>query len=265
MNNSRTASRLFRRVFHLFIGIFIMSNSFSQENYLNGYIIQLNGDTLKGFVDYRNWKINPDKINFKEDLNGVKTNYAAIDIKAFGVEGEKYVSAIAETEISPSSLNNITPDQALNIIIDTSFLQTIIEGEKSLYYKVNRFGNDQFYVKIDNKYELLTFKRYLVKKDGKDIAAENKKYIGQLSFYLNSCSELQSKLKDTEYSTKSLKELFFMYYSCTGSEIEFVKEKEKVKVEFGFLAGLSLTTLKFESEEFDYLVNADYPYSANPA
>jgi len=185
MNHSRTASRLFRRVLHLFIGIFMMSNSFSQENYIDGYVIKIDGDTLKGYVDYRDWQINPDNISFKKELSDQKLNYTPIDIQGFGVDGEKYESAIAQTEISPSSINNITKDTELNIVIDTSFLRTIIQGEKSLYYKKTNFGNDQFYVKMDGKFELLTYKRYLVSRDGKDIAAENRKYLGQLSYYLS--------------------------------------------------------------------------------
>lgn len=265
MNKILLTNNVLRKLLPIVVGFFITQMSFGQENFLSGYIIKINGDSLKGYVDYRNWKINPDKIFFKEELSSNKTNYNAIDIKAFGVEGEKYVSAIAETEISPSSLNNITPDPALRIIIDTSFLQCIIQGEKSLYYKVNSFGNDQFYIEMDNKYELLTFKRYLAKRDGKDVAAENKKYLGQLSFYLNSCSDVQTKLNDTQYNTKSLKELFQVYYSCSGTAIEFAKEKEKVQVEFGVLAGMSLTTINFKSDDYKYLVSADFPQSANPA
>ncbi len=168
-----------------------------------------------------------------------------------------------ESEISPVNLNNLLPNPELNIILDTIFLQTLIQGEKSLYYSMNEIGNDQFYVKIDGKHELLLYKKYLKIQDGADVAAENKKYLGQLAFYLKGCTEIPIKLRDTRYSKSSIKDLFLLYYSCTESEFEFMKKKETVKVEFGVLAGASVTNIEFRGDEFEYLVNPDFSQSVD--
>ena len=94
----------------------------------------------------------------------------------------------------------------MKIIIDTSFLEAIIQGEKSLYSHVNYIGDDQFYIKLDGKYDLLVYKKYLGVQDGKHRAMENRKYLGQLTLYLMGCPEIQIKLKDISYSKNSLRE-----------------------------------------------------------
>ncbi len=49
----------------LFLFMFLQA-SFCQENYQPGYIVGLKGDTLHGFINYRNWERNPDKISFRK-------------------------------------------------------------------------------------------------------------------------------------------------------------------------------------------------------
>jgi len=49
-------------------GILFSQFIFSQENFTTGYVIKLNGDSISGYVDYRNWEINPTKIIFKDKL-----------------------------------------------------------------------------------------------------------------------------------------------------------------------------------------------------
>ena len=50
-----------------------VSLAYSQENFVAGSIIKLNGDTVKGYVDYRNWERNPNQIKFKERESAEKT------------------------------------------------------------------------------------------------------------------------------------------------------------------------------------------------
>lgn len=151
----------------------------------------------------------------------------------------------------------------MKIKVDTTFLQTLIKGEKSLYYYKNAEKRENFYIKKGNDFELLYYKRYLANQDGKRIIADSKKYIGQLNLYLHDCATIYSKLEDVSYTRNSLKNLFQYYYECTPSNISFQKETEKIKPEFGILAGASLTSLEFKSREFAYLVNGEFTSSVN--
>ena len=215
------------RIALVFMGILAFQKSFSQENYLQGYLISLKGDTIHGFINYRNWEKNPNEISFKEKIGDTHVNYSPINIKGFSVLDEKYESAIIETEITPNNTKDLNWDSELKIRIDTIFLQTMIVGRKSLYLYMNNIGNEQFYIKEDTTYKLLIHKKYLKLQDGLTVIADNNIYKGQLYTYLSDCSSIKPKMKELEYRKKSMENLFQYYYANTNSEIKFQKKNRK--------------------------------------
>jgi hypothetical protein len=223
-------------------------------------------DTLHGYINYKNWEINPDKINFKNKDENTVSVYTPVDIKEFRASDELYVGAIVNSEISPSRTDQLKENPFVNIIVDTVFLQTIYNGDKSLYYYKNVVGKDNFYTKNDSGLQLLIYKKYLKKQNqySNNAIVENKSYLGQLALYLSDCSIIQSKLSNTAYTQKSLEGLFKYYYTCAQSEPLFQKTREKVKTEFGILAGVSISSLAFKGSIYPYLKNADFSYSTNP-
>jgi len=42
------------------------TTSYGKETLYPGYIITLKNDTVNGYIDYKNWDKNPDKILFKK-------------------------------------------------------------------------------------------------------------------------------------------------------------------------------------------------------
>lgn len=243
---------------------FITPNIYAQENYLPGIIIKKDDVAVKGFIDYGNWAVNPNEISFKQGLSKPAVIYSPMDIAAFKVEDEVYVSAIVEAKISTNRIDRIKVNQDLETEVDTTFLQTIIEGEKSLYFYKNKLDVGNFYIKNAGEFELLQYWKYL-KKDVLDVGspsekkytAEQKKYIGQLTLYLNDCAKIKSKLNNTTYTLKSLKSLFESYYSCADATSTFSKNTDKYLLNFGVLAGATYNKLKFETipefaDGFDY-------------
>ncbi len=230
---------LHKRIVLLFLAILLAYPVFSQENYLSGFVLLSSEDTVHGYIDYRNWRINPDEISFKKDLSDNKIIYTPLSCKGFGVMDEIYESGIINTEISPTKTSQLDDKSELRIRIDTTFLQAIILGKKSLYYYVNDLGNEQFYIKKDTVYELLIYKKYLKNGNQGRSIIENKKFIGQLLIYFNDCQTIQSEIKKLEYRRKSIQNLFLSYYESTKSKIEFEKKVEKVAAELAVLAGCS--------------------------
>lgn len=237
--------------------------AFSQENYIPGYVIKNSNDTVFGFVDYRNWEKNPVMVKFKKNIEDAPISFNPIDITEFMVDGEIYVSGIINTEISPIQTDKLIDAPQINITVDTTFLQTLFRGKKSLYYYKNSDGRENFYIKQDTGFDLLIYKRYLKQQDSKRVITENRKYLGQLTLYLNDCETINSRLENTSYNQKSLIKLFQYYYKCSPSDISFQKGIEKIHTEIGVLAGFSLTSLKFSSDAFAYLVEAGYDPSIN--
>ena len=214
------------------VGFLLFQLSFSQGNYLSGYVIDLEKDTIKGFIDYKNWNANPDKINFKIRRDTTSILYSTSSIVEFGVKDEMYISAIVNTETSPTQSNILQENSVLNFKLDTVFLQTLYKGSKDLYYYKSEKGKDNFYIKDGQNLELLIYKKYaLLKYDERGrttyVVKENKKYKGQLAHYLSDCSSIQSKLLNTGYSQVSLEEIFKYYYTCSQNDIQFQKKKAK--------------------------------------
>lgn len=235
---------------------------FSQENFIPGWVISLNGDTIRGTIDYQFWVVNPTTIKFQKDSKAAKIKYTPTEIKKFSVYGELYISAIVQSEIGiVTSFENLSE---LKMKTDTTFLQTIIEGPKSLYHYKNSDKKDQFYIKEDGKIVLLIYKKYYKKKGGNTELVENSKYKGQLAFYLKDLPTISSILKKTTYTKEGLTEAFKAYYSGVSAKTEFQNFGETAelsrmqttsffKPEFGIVAGMSRTNISFDGYVPNYL------------
>lgn len=240
MQKKRTISRLAL----VFSGILLFQIVHSQEKYLPGYVINLKGDTLSGFIDYRNWKINPGKINFKDRAENKKFTFLPSDIIEFKVKDEVYVSAIINIETSPRSTAELNYDKAMHLQAEAAFLQTFYKGKKSLYHYFN-YGKDYFYIRQDTTFELLLYKKYLfvqgdnpLIKENNTIIKENKAYLGQLDNYLHDCPGIEDRLTKTTYKQASMDNLFKYYYETTQSGISFKKNIERISIETGVLGGV---------------------------
>ncbi len=251
------------RVILIVLTVFFVQTSFSQKNYLAGQIITLDGDTLNGQINYRNWIINPKKISFRSSTSSKKTVYVPMNIRGFVVSGKIYQSAIVKIEISPTQTSDLGFDPKLHFEIDTLFLQAIIAGTKSLYYYKNNNSNENFYIKQNGVFDLLIHKAYLEEGLRNYVKKENNKYLGQLALYLSDCASTQTLLKPTQYNLKSLRKLFQNYYKCTGSFVTYENIAHNVSLNIGALAGVSLTSLEFDgsASSIKYLVNTDFPNS----
>ncbi len=239
---------------------------FAQENFQPGYILQNNGDTVYGSIDYRNWEKSPDRITFKATNNSEPQIYRPMTIKGFMVADARYRGAVLQTEVSPVNTNDLDYEPALRFETDTTFLEVLVQGTKELLYYMNEEGNRQFYLCNGNEISFLTFKKYLKDFEGKTIIAENNNFRNQLSYYFNDCPNLQGKISKTPYTQTGLTDLFKAYYGCKQQSSTYQRNTDKTKVTFGLEAGLSMTSIKFnQNDDFDYLSNADFSSSFNPA
>lgn len=246
------------RLITLILGILISQFSFSQTNYIPGYVVQITGDTAFGFIDYRNWSENPNRVTFKLNEGSNSIKYTPTDIVGFSVYDEIYMSGIVEYETSPFKTSELVESPALYFKLDTIFLQALYIGNKSLFYYKNIYGKEHFYIRGDTGFELLVYKKYIVGKNGQIIIKENNRYLGQLTLYLSDCPDISLKLKNTSYSKKSLKNLFQYYYANVSTDPYFQNNAEKISTEVGVLAGVSFSYLKFQSRASPTLVNAVY-------
>ena len=265
----------FTKIFLILLLLCSFAKAKCQNDLHEGEITLFNGKSIQGFVGYKLWERNPVKINFRENPDSKSITYGIKDLARFSVRNDSYVRAIVNEEISLTT----TYDEKLNLVTDTVFLQTLISGPKSLFYLKNRDGKELFYILQGTTYELLVFKTFYQDIDRSDnqngnlinqstgtakVVTANKKFIGQLSVYLNDCPSIQSQLTKTIYGKESLTNLFEFYYKSTNQQVHFQKKSEKTKGIFGLLAGPSVSKINFYDSSFHQdLVNLNFPSSTN--
>jgi hypothetical protein len=232
------------------------SNVFGQVNFQPGYVVSLQGDTLKGYIDYRNWEKNPKLISFSETPEGSRQEFHALGIRSFFVSGDLYEGAIVKVETSSTMTDGLTYKFEPELRTDTVFVRALVRGEKSLYhyhYTDATVAKDQLYIRTENGLDLLIFKSYFRDYTGDDnykgtkTVAQNNRYINQLALYLQDCPGIQKKFRGIRYNSKSVKRLFDSYYGCTNKEARFEEKEVKYPLEVGVLLGGTQTSLRFSS------------------
>ena len=210
--NLRTYILLFRHL--LLFSLLLPHLVFSQKNYQPGYIITPAKDTVEGYIDYRNWSYSPNSIRFVKELGSEPVAYGTSDILGFQVNQEHYFSGEVDIEISSRNVNTLDYEIAENLERVNGFLRALVMGEKWLLYLKPQAKAENFYIKKDDQFELLLYKKYFSYKDGEPVMRENRTFLGQLTLYLNDCDKIEGELSRVNYSTKSLVSLFRAYNKC---------------------------------------------------
>ncbi|MEP7377659.1 MAG: hypothetical protein ABI675_29915 [Chitinophagaceae bacterium] len=185
----------------------IFIHVFSQKNFLPGRIQKIDGQIVKGLIDYRQWDENPVKIRFKED-QGYEILYAASDINWFEVTGrDTYVSAVVTKDIRPVKYDEITVETKDSVVTDTVFLRELVFGDKLSLYLL-RDNKDHFYVKgVSKSYQELNYKVYLVNNSGANFMDVKPIYKGQLKKFISNetmAKKLERQIDNTGYEEKGL-------------------------------------------------------------
>jgi len=134
---------------YLFITLIFVTPLFSsaQSNYKSGYLITLKGDTVNGFINYKDWDKNPKVIDFKSNLEDNKTEYSVRNIVAFTINGyEKYKRF--NLWISQDYVDHEKLVQWLDTTVkfDTVFLRTVTTGKNLTLYAYKDKIKPRFFI-----------------------------------------------------------------------------------------------------------------------
>ncbi len=138
------------KCFHkLFLLVFILPLfSSAQTNYKPGYVVTLKGDTLRGYIDYREWNKTPTDIQFKKDAGaGNAETFSAKNAMAFAVTGleyyERHYVSISQDQVDMSLLSHGVDTTTLS---NTVFLRLLTKGKYISLYGYNDAIKQRFYV-----------------------------------------------------------------------------------------------------------------------
>ncbi len=257
----------------ILVNFFFLSHSIAQKNFEPGYMVTLQKDTIKGLIENQNKYKIPDLFLFKDNSEAKTQIYYPGSVLAFSVGGNRFLSAEIQTDqliVEKQGTHN--PDPMLRKV----FLLVLAEGNRNLYRYADKSGRGCFFIKGPDGYELLVYKEYMdtIYRENEtaptSILKKDKKYIGQLTVYLQDCPAIHKYLGTTAYNDKSLTSLYSKYYQKCGAQQSFyLKQKQKVKLSIGLLGGISFSSVQFETDDpmniRKITTRADYSVSKTPA
>lgn len=158
---------------------------FAQTNFHQGYVVKSNGDTVKGYIDYREWSESPLSVDFKATkADQLTQHFDPTTARGFGVNG-------METYITYSGLisNDLNHFPNLAVKLDTSkvqatvFLRLVTSGSHLSFYSQADSRKYRYFVAESNGAPVeLKFTQYYNEQHD---AVERAFFRGQLIFYIN--------------------------------------------------------------------------------
>jgi len=118
----------------LSIAILLLLCAFSlaqaQKNYKPAMLVKASGDTIKGYINYKEWDETPKIIEFKTSLEDAKPEkYTAETLRSFEISGiDKYLGYIGNISHDKNNFPNIADALDTTTVRDTVFLQQVYSG-----------------------------------------------------------------------------------------------------------------------------------------
>ncbi|SFW80727.1 Outer membrane protein beta-barrel domain-containing protein [Chitinophaga sancti] len=245
-------------------------NSLAQRNFVPGAVAVPQRDSLKGFIDFRNWTSTPNEIRFKSTENGEITTYTPNQISGFALHSDGdvvYVTKHVLLDVTPyivSSTQSVTQPQT-ELLDSIVFIQQLVTGAYNLYTYTDRHQRIHFMYNAPGGdiQELKYIKTMVPSPDGGKIY-EKKEYQEQLTSLFKDEGKIARQARSVDYRDEDLIALFVAYQhaKAPGTEV-LVKTKKKQPIYFGIVAGPAFNSYNWKGGE-QYMLHGKYSSSVNP-
>jgi len=179
--------------------------NFAQSNYKPGLIVDLKGDTVRGFVDYKEWENNPSSVNFKPSLSGLVQQFTPGLIKYFQVDGlEAYQSYYGPISMDATNISRISTGKDTSFEKISVFLKVEQNGKYVTLYSYTDDLKKRYFIveKKDSQPSELIYRTY--NEPGQVNSNINEtKYKGQLIYisskYDTNSDDLKKEIESSNY------------------------------------------------------------------
>lgn len=186
----------------------------AQTNFKPGYVITLRGQTVRGFINEKEWDANPAAISFKTALSttGVQ-NYTANDISYFEItNSEAYQRYSGFISTDETNIARLPTGRDSSKKQDVVFLKLQQKGSSVSLYSYNDAIKMRYFMadnKAGNTFELI-FRQYFIPEMGTATHTENE-FVPQLyelaTKYNPGAAELKQLISDAGYKLPDLKKI----------------------------------------------------------
>lgn len=212
----------------------------AQINLKNGYVVKNSGDTVKGYVNFKERSQNPKSVNFRIQPNGLEQAFTIRDCKAFAIDKfESYRRAVVKISLSDVQIGHLSSGVDTSSKTDTVFLKILADGKNVTLYSYTDKIKKRFYIQDKNSSVANELIRnvYNHPSDGKLVITDNvfAKQLKEIIEKYGAQTEVAS-LEGVKYSDKELKTIVYAI-----NKKEYIDQKIKAT---RFFSGVGLNVSK---------------------
>ena len=217
---------------------------FGQQNLQPGYIILNDGDTLRGFIDYKEWHKNPSEISFGTALNKPTNSYSTDEIVYFEVTGKKsYYRFRVRVSMDTRSLSSLAEKKDSSSRTEGEFLRTVSKGKNISLFSLNDEVKLRWYVKQTNEAAPQELLNSIYRAGGQ--VMNEREYRVQLyriaSSYSVAGEEMTRIISRANYTEQSIRKICDLINGNNPNEVGEKKNLDKAESRVRFFAGTGIT------------------------
>ncbi|MFC5272073.1 hypothetical protein [Adhaeribacter terreus] len=246
----------------------LASTCFAQKDFRPGYIVTLQNDTLRGFVNYKGDTKSALECAYKVSENAENQPFNPNQIISYGFIGGK----IYESKSAPivnRKLNLLNQFEEIPVAGNgpVSFMQVLVKGTASLYFMKD--ANDQshyFFQKLEEPIQELVYLQANMTNPttGLKYPYKSKLYVGALKVAFKDCTSIGPIIDKTELKPSQLIDLFIKYNKCIAPSKQVISHhRSKSVFTWGLMAGLSFSHLNVNMD-YHFLGAGKYNSKASP-
>lgn len=220
----------------------------AQSNFKPGYIITIKGETIKGFINEKEWDSNPETISFKASASSSSVNnYTANDVRYFEITNsvayERYSGPVSNDE---TNIARLPTGKDTSVKQRTVFLKVQQKGDKVTLYSFTDDIKTRYFITdhaAGTTYELI-YRMYYIPELGVATHSDNE-YVPQLynlaAKYNPSSDELKQEIEKASYKTPVLRKISRMINNMMADNTHYETQSS-----FDFFVGAGVSANKFK-------------------
>ncbi|WDF75379.1 hypothetical protein PQ469_15925 [Mucilaginibacter sp. KACC 22773] len=184
--------------------------SVAQSNYKPGYVVTLKGDTLRGFINIKEWAVNPRKVSFKTSTNDTPPRDLGVsDITSFAAtNSEAYQRYIGLLNVDPTKISSLSNGRNTDTKTDSVFLKIIQKGANITLFEYADDLKNHYFVSGSGDAQPTELVYRVYKNDGKTINEDAyKQQLFLLSEKYNGSNNTKTIIEKADYNADDLIEI----------------------------------------------------------
>ncbi|RYY66700.1 MAG: hypothetical protein EOO12_03450 [Chitinophagaceae bacterium] len=134
----------------LFGALFLALSLFAsaQRNWRPGYVVNRDGDTLRGEIDDRKWSLTPASIAFRPSAQDPLSEYGVRQLNGFAVaDGDLYAVQELEVDDAPVDMSYLVDITENRSNLRRVFLRRLYEGHRVSLYELQEASKTHFFIR----------------------------------------------------------------------------------------------------------------------